>query len=121
MYKVQWSKNMKMIREGEQCSAWLLGHSEGEGTGAGSATFHAELGAENVVLFETYIVKYKVCLQLCIRANIKCYHAATHNILRILEEAGPPVKLLGGKGIDNPCCFSRIYVCKYEYTTMRAI
>ena len=31
---------MKVIGEGEQSSAWLLGHSEGEGAGAGSAPSH---------------------------------------------------------------------------------
>ena len=55
MYIVQWSKNMKMIGEGEQCSAWLLDHSKGEGAVAGSAPSHAELEAENLVLFDSQL------------------------------------------------------------------
>ena len=46
---------MKMIGEGEQCSAWLLDHSKGEGAVAGSAPSHAELEAENLVLFDSQL------------------------------------------------------------------
>ena len=64
---------------------------KGEGEGGCCPLSSVECRAEKFrdLILNHLVVGYKVCLQLCIRTDIKCIHDASYNILRIFGDTVP--------------------------------